>query len=426
MADILRWRRKNPSVVPVVLVTGLPGEARDQLPTYLAKSLPGHTLALSLSSATSNPEECLTCQLTERIADALYEAERIDPIDRLALIVPDDCDPMAFADSLEMHRGEGPDLRINTVITVIDATTFWSDFSKDLPLSKRKQRSADRKGSDRSESGSTEVAELLATQIEFCDVILLTHRGLVESKDLQEIEYTLRMLQPRAEILRAYDERIRIDGHDILDRYGRETTALGASWRRALKQVEPHFEQPNKLRGTHSTMVFRRRRPVHPERFYEFILDWPESIVRCFGTIWLPSRNDLAFSFSQVGPAAMSFSLEGEWLAALPPEERTYAMTEHPELMRYWDKSFGDRYTELVFIGDELDQPQLLQRLEACLLTDWEMRLDWKRFNDPILRGWDEAPPVEEPAPVIHKKPPPPPAPRLRLVHSTEKPHRAE
>ena len=42
-------------------------------------------------------------------------------------------------------------------------------------------------------------------------------------------------------------------------------------------------------------------------------------------------------------------------------------------------------------------------------------------FTDPILRGWEESPTVEEPPPLSHK-----PAPTLRLVHSTESPQRGE
>jgi G3E family GTPase len=40
-----------------------------------------------------------------------------------------------------------------------------------------------------------------------------------------------------------------------------------------------------------------------------------------------------------------------------------------------WDKRFGDRMNELVFIGQYLDKEQIRTELESCLMTGEEIEL---------------------------------------------------
>ena len=51
-----------------------------------------------------------------------------------------------------------------------------------------------------------------------------------------------------------------------------------------------------------------------------------------------------------------------------------------------WDKNWGDRMNELVFIGQDLDKEQILQNLTHCLINDIEKELfDQKSdFEDPF------------------------------------------
>ncbi|MEM9814547.1 MAG: GTP-binding protein, partial [Pseudomonadota bacterium] len=49
---------------------------------------------------------------------------------------------------------------------------------------------------------------------------------------------------------------------------------------------------------------------------------------------------------------------------------------------------FGDRRQEIVFIGsdDEIDQAEIVGKLDACLLTDDEMTQSFQDFRDPFPR----------------------------------------
>lgn len=56
---------------------------------------------------------------------------------------------------------------------------------------------------------------------------------------------------------------------------------------------------------------------------------------------------------------------------------------EDPTLKERWD-AFGDRQTEIVFIGIEINQQQIVSDLDHCLLTDEEMKMDRTIFNDSL------------------------------------------
>jgi hypothetical protein len=74
----------------------------------------------------------------------------------------------------------------------------------------------------------------------------------------------------------------------------------------------------------------------------------------------------------------------GSWLAVLSEEERQQIFQEDPELLERWDDTYGDRLTEIVFIGMGMNRQEIETSLDSCLLTDEEMTQDWTMFVDPL------------------------------------------
>lgn len=45
---------------------------------------------------------------------------------------------------------------------------------------------------------------------------------------------------------------------------------------------------------------------------------------------------------------------------------------------------WGNRLTELVFIGIDVQKDDMIHSLDLCLLKEEKMELDWSEFHDPL------------------------------------------
>jgi len=127
--------------------------------------------------------------------------------------------------------------------------------------------------------------------------------------------------------------------------------------------------------------VFQARRPFHPERFAALLDEFPDNVVRSKGHFWLAGREESAIMLNVAGQS-VRVAPAGNWIATLPPEEREEQLESVPGLEETWDDEWGDRGTQLVLIGTEMDHDGLRSRLSECLLTDEEMDADWSEFED--------------------------------------------
>ena len=134
-----------------------------------------------------------------------------------------------------------------------------------------------------------------------------------------------------------------------------------------------------------TSFVFEARRPFHPERFAELLDAFPDNVVRSKGHFWLAGREEMAIMLNVAGQS-VRVSPAGNWVATLPPEEREQQLEAVPGLEEIWDDEWGDRGTQLVLIGTEMDHDALRGRLDDCLLTDDEMDADWSAFEDRFPR----------------------------------------
>lgn len=55
-----------------------------------------------------------------------------------------------------------------------------------------------------------------------------------------------------------------------------------------------------------------------------------------------------------------------------------------PDVLEKWDAQWGDRQTELVMIGIEMERDMIEDELDQCLLSDEEMQADWGGFDNPL------------------------------------------
>ncbi|ANY75235.1 GTP-binding protein [Paenibacillus ihbetae] len=320
---------------------------------------------------------CICCTLRD---DLMKEIEKLAIEQRFDYILIESTgisEPIPVAQTFTYADEEtGIDLtklaKLDCLVTVVDANRFWQDFASGQSLLDRNQGAGSEDDRD--------VVDLLIDQIETCDVLLLNKCDLVDEAELNKLEAVLRKLQPSAKIIRTRHGQV--DPSEILNTgfFDFERVSLSAGWIQEL-QKETHVPETEEY-GI-SSFVYRRRRPFHPSRLAEFMGEWPEQVVRAKGLVWLAADGDVAASLSQAGPS-IQFGPAGYWVAALPEAEREEILRTEEDVRVKWDTHWGDRLTELVMIGIDMDREHIEAALDQCLLTDEEMSLNWARFENPL------------------------------------------
>ncbi|SDS88194.1 GTPase, G3E family [Streptomyces sp. TLI_053] len=144
-----------------------------------------------------------------------------------------------------------------------------------------------------------------------------------------------------------------------------------------------------------TTLVWERRRPLHPGRLYEALELLVPAAQRSRGRFWLASRPELMLGWDCAG-ANLAVEDCGPWLAGLPdaawercpPARRAAAALD-------WHPAHGDRIQQLVFTAEGLDVDGITGLLESCLLTDAELaagEAGWKNLPDAFEDLLEPAP----------------------------------
>jgi G3E family GTPase len=319
---------------------------------------------------------CICCTLREDLIKEVEKLASLGDIDYIVIESTGISEPIPVAQTFTyVDENLGIDLsafcRLDTMVTVVDANCFWQDFASGESLLDRKQ------GTD--ETDTREVVDLLIDQIEFANVILLNKVDLVEGEDRHELKSVLQKLNPDACIIETDHSRVPLEQVLDTERFDFEKASQGAGWIKELNNE--HIPETEEYGIT--SFVYRRRRPFHPERLMNWLEEWPVEVVRAKGFLWIASRNNIAALLSQAGPS-ITLQGTGEWIAAYPKEEQQEILQEDPELKERWDAVFGDRLTELVMIGIDMNQEKIEKTLDNCLLNEEELTIEWSTFKDPL------------------------------------------
>ena len=335
---------------------------------------------------------CICCTLRE---DLLIEVSKLASEKRFDCLVIESTgisEPLPVAETFTFSGEDGRRLdevaRLDTMVTVVDALNFLRDFEEAPLLQERGQSLGD--GDERT------IAHLLIDQIEFCDVLLLNKIDAVSVDDLVYLREVLTKLNPRARIVESHRGRVPLTEVLNTGRFDFEEAQQSPGW---LKEMRGEHTPETEEYGI-SSFAFRSRRPFHPQRFWDFIHEGCEGLLRSKGWFWLASRMDHIGSWSQAGGLA-EYGGTGIWWAAVPPEQWPVAEDDRDCVRELFEGPFGDRRQELVFIGTGLDQARLVQGLNHCLLTDAEFVAGpsaWAAYDDPFPQ-W--TPPTEEAAPSL-------------------------
>ncbi|WP_278261759.1 GTP-binding protein [Nocardia sp. AG03] len=302
---------------------------------------------------------CICCTLREDLIEAVARLARAGRFDQLVIESTGISEPMPVAATFDWEFEDGFRLgeiaRLDTMVTVVDASTFLAELVRGQGLAERELEAG--------EGDSRTIADLLVDQVEFADVLLINKTDLVSANAAATVEATVRRLNPRARVLRT--ERGAVDLAEVLDtgRYNPLVAAEAEGWAEEL--AGGHTPETEEY-GI-SSLAYVADRPFHPDRLAAG-LSGLRGMLRSKGFCWIASRPELAAIWSQAGPN-LTFE-PGAWWSAL----------EVPA---------GQ---EIVFIGVRLDAPAVRRALDAALLTEAEYAAGpaaWANYTDPFP-AWGE------------------------------------
>jgi G3E family GTPase len=326
---------------------------------------------------------CICCTLRE---DLLIEVSRLAKEGRFDYLLIESTgisEPLPVAETFTFEDEEGNCLssvaRLDTMLTVVDAANFMQDYSswddltdRDMGLNEEDQRN---------------IVDLLVDQVEFANVIIINKTDLVTPEQLKQLELVLRSLNSDARLLHTTEGQIALS--EVL---GTGLYSETASQNRSDWLAVPRGEEETETEEYGITsFVYRARRPFHPQRLSQAIDSGLEKgmligVLRSKGLMWVATKNEWAFSWSQAG-CSVRMEPAGYWWAAAEPEEWPDDSQTRAEIEANFEEPFGDRRQELVFIGHFMDEDEVRAALDACLLTDEEFSAGpavWDAFEDPF------------------------------------------
>lgn len=309
-------------------------------------------------------------QLHESVGTALGEISALDPAPPLVL-----CESTGAARPWPLIQALTQDERffLRHFIVTVDALNLHRDFADGRILTGESPAPPD--------DALHRAAGVLAEQIAFASVIVLTKIDTIPKSVVEAQVKTLQKLQPTAAIGLSAQA-------GLLLSHLEETPPPKLPDMRSRAETFGLTQQSSTADSVEA-LVLRDPRPFHPERLYEACQSkLGTGLYRTKGFLWLASRPAHVLLWQQSG-SQVALELTGFWRAemvrnptgTLLPEEiehlKKQLENEHPV--------FGDRHNEITLIGLKADRESFRDALEEALCTDEEVAA-WQNgasFEDP-------------------------------------------
>ncbi|WP_244178936.1 GTP-binding protein [Streptomyces rubellomurinus] len=312
------------------------------------------------------PNDCPCCALREDLLPRLLDfAENgryglaivelwggSDPHPAVEVIAGGEADGRCAADLLE----------IAGVVTAVDPDRLLGELSVPDELVEHGEHTARQDRRTR--------AEALAHQVEYATTLAVP-RATAHAPGLA----LLRQLHPTARIVRLGSgalTRAALGGFDVPAARDRVNPAIAL------------LPQEGDEAGV-ATLVWERRRPLHPDRLHRALDLLVPAAQRSRGRFWLANRPALMLGWDAAG-ANLAVEECGPWLGSVPdavwdlypPARRAAAALD-------WHPVHADRVQQLSFTAHGLDVDGITELLDSCLLTDAELAAGepgWKALPD--------------------------------------------
>jgi G3E family GTPase len=396
------------NLLPVTVLSGFLGAGKTTVLSHILNNRQGKRVAVIVNDMSdinidaamvksevslSHSEEklvemsngCICCTLREDLLLEVNKLAKDNKFDYLVIESTGISEPLPVAETFTFADEEGVSLSdvatLDTMVTVVDAANFLKDYED----AKYLQDSGESLGEDDERS----VADLLADQVEFADVLLISKIDLVQTSDVERLKAILKSLNTNARVIPISQGRVPID--DVLSTglFDFERAQQAPGW---LKEMRGEHVPETEEYGI-SSFSYVARRPFHPEKFFHLLHDTEQfgKLIRSKGYFWLATRPEFAGQWSQAGGIAR-YGFAGMFWKAIPEHNWPTDEESIATIKMQWEEPFGDMRQELVFIGQGLDQQAMLNALDNCLLSEDELlkgKQYWATLSDPFPE-WTE------------------------------------
>ncbi|MBR3225163.1 MAG: GTP-binding protein [Atopobiaceae bacterium] len=300
---------------------------------------------------------CICCTLADDLAQQLTQIAESGNFDYIIIEASGICEPIPIAFTIDnfckQQSLRGVRIELDNIIAVVDCARMFDEFGGGEDLL-----------SD--DIDEEDLEALLIQQIEFCTTLVLNKCDLVTPAQIGELKAIVRGLQKDARIVEATNANI--DLHELLNtgRFDFETAYGSAAWIDAMEHPEEH-EDPEALEYDIATFVYERRKPFNLANLERFAKNWPDTVIRAKGLLWIADDPNMAYVFEQAGKQ-LHLQENGLFVASAPEEEFKKLVEANPEIMDDWDEEVGDRMTKIVFIGRHMDQAAIESQLDDLLV----------------------------------------------------------
>lgn len=408
----------NRKEIPVLLLTGYLGSGKTTLVNRILSNAEGIRFAVIVNdigkvnidaeliqqggvvgskddSLVALQNGCICCTLRTDLIEQITELVRMDKFDYIVIEASGICEPEPIAQTictiptLGGKYTENGTCRLDCIVTVVDALRMQDEFSGGNSLTRK-------------DYGEEDIENLIISQIEFCNIILLNKASEVPAKELAVMKQILKTLQPGAEIIECDYAGVDIERLLNTGLFDFDRAAISAGWIRGIES-EVSQEEESEARGAHpehdghehghehehehehghhhhhhhdegeaeeygiGTFVYYRRPAFDINKFDNFIArHWPSTVIRAKGICYFTDNRDMSYMFEQAG-RQKQLREAGQWYATAPIEDLIQLMRQDPGFIRDWDEQYGDRMQKIVFIGKDMDVQKIKDDLDNCL-----------------------------------------------------------
>ena len=388
-------------IVPITLLTGYLGSGKTTLINHILNNQEGYKVAVIVNdigevnidadliakggvvnqtddSLVPLQNGCICCTLKVDLMQQIVDLIKTGNFDYILIEASGICEPIPIAQTITVlsdstkQYGLPQICRLDNVVSVVDALRLATEFGCGDNLVKE-------------DLDEEDIENLIIQQIEFCNTIILNKVDEVSPEELARVKAIIKKLQPNADIIETNFGKVDVSELLNTNKFNFEQAATSAGWVAELESDveddddDDHDHEEHEHHGHHhhhdeseveeygiSSFVYYRRKPLKVNKFENFLDEFPKSVIRAKGLIWLSDDDYMSYCFEQAGKQK-TISEAGQWIATAPKSELKKILELNPDIQKVWDEAVGDRMTKIVFIGRDMDKKDIIAKLDDCL-----------------------------------------------------------